>query len=307
MQKAQAGMVENYKVGIFKLNTDEFEKYYNQRLVEHGCTVFPLSEFYNQSSKKHKIKIKHLLSLNLKQFDIVVVFDNLEIVPFLRLKMKPKAKLILWNWNKQNLKIALKEKFVSLFCEIWTFDSNDAKKYNWKLNNQFYIPITATNITSDSHCIRAFCACLDKGRYQVIKEIRNRLLENGVECDFTLVKDGTSVYDSNDSDWVKDSGIPYSTFLRHTMESDIIVDIPRSNQSGLTVRTLEALFYNKKLVTSNGSIRDYSFYCDSNILILDNVHTEDLQKFLMTEKKDIAYARKIPYTYEGWLHHFLCQ
>ena len=47
--------------------------------------------------------------------------------------------------------------------------------------------------------------------------------------------------------WVKENGMPYGEFLQHTLNSDIVVDLLRPGQSGLTVRTLEALFYNKKL------------------------------------------------------------
>ena len=134
----------NYKVAIFKLDTDDFEKYYNQKLNEHGCTVFPLSEFICQNSygKRTELKVKKILALDLEKFDIIVVFDSFKVVPFIRAKMNVNAKLILWNWNKQSSMTAWKEKLVSPFCEVWTFDSNDAKKYNWKLNNQFYIPLT---------------------------------------------------------------------------------------------------------------------------------------------------------------------
>lgn len=50
----------NCKVAIFKLDTDDFEKYYNQKLNEHGCTVFPLSEFICQNSygKRSELKVK---------------------------------------------------------------------------------------------------------------------------------------------------------------------------------------------------------------------------------------------------------
>lgn len=299
----------NYKVAIFKLDTDDFEKYYNQKLNEHGCTVFPLSEFICQNSygKRSELKVKKILALDLEKFDIIVVFDSFKVVPFIRAKMNVNAKLILWNWNKQSSMTAWKEKLVSPFCEVWTFDSNDAKKYNWKLNNQFYIPLTYKSTNLTPHQTTAFCVCLDKGRYPMMKEIRKQLIANNIKCDFTLVKDGSIDYDPQDSDWVKENGMPYGEFLQHTLNSDIVVDLLRPGQSGLTVRTLEALFYNKKLLTNNKSIQNYAFYSDSNVLIVDGKNEEKISKFLKTSKEDVDWKNKTPYTYEGWIQKFLRQ
>lgn len=302
MQKDQVNKRSSCKVAIFKLDTDDFEKYYNQRLIEHGCTIFPLSELYCQNLSR--LKIKRLMSLDLKEFDIIVVFDTPKVIPFIRMKMDANAKLILWNWNKQSSMTAWKEKLVSPFCEIWTFDSNDAKKNNWKLNNQFYIPVTYTDDNSTPHRTRAFCACLDKGRYPAMKEIRKKLIENNAECDFTLVKDGSSNYASQDSVWIKENGMSYDVFLQHTLNSDVVIDLVQPGQSGLTVRTLEALFYNKKLITNNKSIQNYAFYSESNVLIVDGKNEEKITRFLKASMEDVDWKNKTPYTYEGWIQNF---
>lgn len=306
MQKEQANEGNSYKIAIFKLDTDDFEKYYNQRLIEHGCTVFPLSEFYskNFNCKKDRIKIKQLLYLDLSRFDIIVVFDNIKIIPFLRLKMKVGAKLILWNWNKQGSMTARKEKLVSPFCEIWTFDSNDAEKYNWKLNNQFYIPVTYTNLNSTPHRKRAFCACIDKGRYPMMKKIRNYLMENNFECDFTLVKDGTSNYDPQDSEWVKEKGMPYGVFLQHTLNSDIVVDLVQAEQKGLTVRTLEALFYNKELLTNNIDIKTYFLNYIDNAFIW-NDQLDSTENLISLDTTLVDNVVKEQFTYNAWIKKFV--
>lgn len=295
----------NTKVAVFKLDTDDFEKYYNQRLIEKGCTVFPLSDFFrfDDRCQKNRLIIKKVLRLNLVKYDQIVVFDNYKIIPFIRLRMRANAKLILWNWNKQSIQIAQRERLVSPFCDIWTFDSNDAKKYNWKLNNQFYIPITSPNINA-SNSIRAFCTCLDKGRYSGMKKIRKQLMDNGVECDFTLVKDGTSNYDIQDSKWTREEGFPYSVFLQHTLDSDIIVDLVQPGQSGLTIRTLEALFYGKKIITNNLSVLMCPFYNEHNIFIMDNHNVGKLTDFLRYDFVEIKEENKIPYTYENWINQF---
>lgn len=60
-----------------------------------------------------------------------------------------------------------------------------------------------------------------------------------------------------------------------------IIDMPPSLQKGCTIRSLQALALGKKLITSNESIRQDSFYDSRNVLILNkqgtNLNTEFLK------------------------------
>ena len=50
-----------------------------------------------------------------------------------------------------------------------------------------------------------------------------------------------------------------------TKQARIVVDVPDKIQSGLTMRTFEALGARKKLLTTNMNIRSYSFFFSGNI------------------------------------------
>ena len=52
------------------------------------------------------------------------------------------------------------------------------------------------------------------------------------------------------------------------LQSKIVLDFHDKNQSGLTIRTIEALALNKKIVTTNKNIKEYDFYESKNILII---------------------------------------
>lgn len=71
MEKKPLHAIGNIKVAVFKLDNDDFEKYYNQRLIEQGCTVFPLSEFFyfDDSCQKNRLLIKKVLKLNLTKYN----------------------------------------------------------------------------------------------------------------------------------------------------------------------------------------------------------------------------------------------
>ena len=52
-------------------------------------------------------------------------------------------------------------------------------------------------------------------------------------------------------------------------QSKVILDIHNVNQSGLTIRTLESLAFDKKIATTNTNVQNYDFYHPNNIFILD--------------------------------------
>ncbi|MEK5777604.1 lipopolysaccharide biosynthesis protein, partial [Acinetobacter nosocomialis] len=51
-------------------------------------------------------------------------------------------------------------------------------------------------------------------------------------------------------------------------KSNIILDISHPGQSGLTMRTFEAIGAGKKLITTNTNIKEYPFYNANNIFII---------------------------------------
>ena len=52
-------------------------------------------------------------------------------------------------------------------------------------------------------------------------------------------------------------------------QSKVIVDIEHKSQSGLTMRTIEMLGCEKKLITTNSDVKNYDFYREGNIYIID--------------------------------------
>ena len=49
----------------------------------------------------------------------------------------------------------------------------------------------------------------------------------------------------------------------------IVLDIQHPKQTGLTMRTIEMIGMNKKLITTNESIKKYDFYNPGNVMVID--------------------------------------
>jgi hypothetical protein len=84
-------------------------------------------------------------------------------------------------------------------------------------------------------------------------------------------------------------------------KSKIILDINHPKQIGLTMRTLEALGAQRKLITTNADVANYDFYNKSNILIINRLHPiidEDflIEPFIPSDKSILA-----KYNIKGWI------
>jgi len=94
----------------------------------------------------------------------------------------------------------------------------------------------------------------------------------------------------------------YTYFLAH---SKVIIDIPSPNQTGLTIRSLEAMAANKKLITTNKQIVNESFYSPLNTFILEDKFNEDLiMDFIQDEKKQ--YVNMDAFYINNWLLTIFC-
>lgn len=296
---------------IIKLNNNEFEQFYNKKIAEFGIDVWDI-----ESLRTHKTKqpIRNMLSSmrcfwdkeirnSISKYDHIIIFEDQGLVPIISLIKRKKANIILWNWNIMPFKKAKRENMFFRLCQIWTFDKSDARKYGWKFNEQFYFRPENVRKVKNNIPI-AFCACADKNRYTIMKKIYDELEKENIICDFYCVKDKDKKYEVEDQ-FLIDEPLGYEMFLKHVENSDIVVDVVQKGQTGLTVRVLEALFYNKKLITNNKSIINMPFY-NSYIYIYGEENKISFSEFL--KLKDCIYNEKVKqiYTFEQWIQK-LCE
>ena len=100
--------------------------------------------------------------------------------------------------------------------------------------------------------------------------------------------------------------ITYPEYLRQLSASRCVVDICQQNQTGLTRRPLEALFYQKKLITNNPHIKEYNFYNPANILILQETpDIRQIKEFMARPMAEIPESIRRQYDINQWIDQFL--
>ena len=78
-------------------------------------------------------------------------------------------------------------------------------------------------------------------------------------------------------------GVPITTILR----SNCIVEVMDGAQEGVTLRTMEAICYNKKLLTNNQSIKDTPYYKSGNIQVFTDPDKIDVD--FVKDRTDVNY------------------
>ena len=182
------------------------------------------------------------------------------------------------------------EKIKKMGYQIVTFDQKDALNYDIKYAPQFYrFPDRAT--TTEIKYDFFFCG-LNKGRGEIIGNLEKQLSGKGFRCKFIVPQ-------------LSGKGkICYNNYLEYIQECRCVVDITQENQAGLTRRPIEALFFNKKLVTNNKEIIEFDFYRKSNIFVLGIDNINDIDHFMKMKLEIIPDDIKRKYDVNTWLENF---
>jgi hypothetical protein len=166
-----------------------------------------------------------------------------------------------------------------LFEHVGTFDPFDAKAQNWG-----YRPLFASNSGFAASELQGnqwdlcFAGTVHSDRLQVIQKIKNKL-----PCDLNfycfahvpselilrLKKYAFSVYRNFDKTQLTTKSLPYDEVLEKFNHSKAIIDIEHPGQRGLTMRSIEVLLANKKLITTNRSIISSDLYHADSVLVID--------------------------------------
>lgn len=106
----------------------------------------------------------------------------------------------------------------------------------------------------------------DKGRIDIISMLADKLLERDFTVDFNIVKDKKTTLSSK---YFIENALSYEENIKRSLLSDVIIDITQESQSGWTLRVLESLYFNKKIITNNVNLANSHIYSPQRFFILD--------------------------------------
>ncbi len=101
------------------------------------------------------------------------------------------------------------------------------------------------------------------------------------------------------------NGVSYKENITLLKTAKCLIDIKFTYHNGLSFRFFEALYYKKKLITNNESVKKYDFYNANNIFITDFEDLEGIEEFL--DKPYIEIDKNIveKYGFKNWSRYVL--
>lgn len=292
-------VLKNKNILFFSVQTFNLEKEIIKKLEEFGASV----DYYderpsNNNFVKGIIRLKRsvyqhridkyygriLKKVSQKKYDFLFVNRGEVITEFFLKNFKitqPECILIFYTWDSFT-NHAHPVSILKYFDKKFTFDSDDAVKYNICFRPLFYLDaykeISATKHEKLKYDL-LFLGTAHSDRYRISNVVVNWCCKNELTSFCYYYMHGKIVYyykkifdkTFEEFDFKKLSFKSLTTNDIKTLytQSNVILDINHPGQKGLTMRTFESIGAQKKMITTNSEIKRYSFYNPKNIFVID--------------------------------------
>ncbi len=208
-----------------------------------------------------------------------------------------------WDGLKRYPKIV---PLINLFDKFYVFDSNDLTKKTHPSTN-FYFDCYDDIITNTSPEYDVYYLGSYDDRINETIEVCEKLHKLGLKLNIIIPscsnKQQEKLKKYTYISFPK-KGLTYKENIIQVANSKIILDfVNHKIHNGLSFRAFEALGYDKKIITTNGLIKNYDFYTSENICIYSPL--EDLNSFITKPLKEIDTEIKQKYSFTNWLKNIL--
>lgn len=158
-----------------------------------------------------------------------------------------------------------KEEIFKFADLILTYENKDAERYGLTYYPDVYSKLSDSILKSDFNQSDLIFVGYKKNRLDSIVNVFDRAVDAGLKTFFVVPDIEDNIRG------ISTEKISYLDYLKYVKRSSCILEIEQNNATGYTLRTLEALAYNKKLLTNNKEIKMASFYNTDQIQVFDDV------------------------------------
>ena len=264
------------------------------------------------------------------RYDYIFVIKG-EMIPsaiLRRLKeLNPSAVFCLYLYDSVRNIPGVKRKF-KYFDRILSFDRKDTLRYpGMKFRPLFFvdefrkearadIPEKQSGEDKEGYDV-SFIGTIHSDRLAVIKRMKEYCTKHRLSFYSFCYLPSHSAYYFYKAINRSFRGVEESDFVFHQLSSEKIVevverssavlDIQHPRQTGLTMRTIEMLGMNKKLITTNPDIVHYDFFHPQNIAIIGREDISIPPDFFKSKPEPIDTGILESYSLEHWIMDILCK
>lgn len=228
---------------------------------------------------------------------------------------QPKARMSLYLWDSFNFNPNAR-KIMNEFDQVFSFDRSDVEQYK-KIH---FLPLFYGRRFENSAQWQGkpvydacFIGTIHTDRYKVLEKVVDSLEARGsnvfVFCYYpskplyrlrALLDPGFRRFGRK---YVSFTGMKLDELVDRIAESRAVIDVPRPGQVGLTMRTIEAVGAQRKLITTNEDVKNYDLYDPSLVLLVDRQNPEISGDWLYHEAQPFKPSLRKKYTVSSWIDH----
>jgi len=237
---------------------------------------------------------------------------SLRMLRLLR-QIQAKARVSLYLWDSMHYNPNAR-KLLDEFDQVFSFDRSDVEQ-NRKI--QFLPLFYGRDFDRSAQWMGApvydacFIGTIHTDRYEVLEKIINSLEARGRKVFVFCYYPSKRLYRLRTSfdygfrrfgrRYVNFKGMKLSEVVDRIAESRAIIDVNRPNQLGLTMRTIEAVGAQRKLITTNIDVVNYDLYNSSNVLVVDRENPVIPEEFLCGGSEPFNPVLRQEYSVATWV------
>ena len=318
----------NKKQTVLFLNRSffDYDAVIKSKLIERGYDVIDFSIVPKLSNwellvntlsknkvKQHKVKkcqqniIDQIKKMN-KTIDVVFLLSGQEILNDFLEQLKslyPKAKFVWYLWDNTSAMAGF-ENAKHYFDTVISFDIKESEEKGLVYSPLFYSAEKKTEKIYDL----CFIGSLHSNRIDIVDSIvRTKLFKKAFIHIYATKKSYVKYLFKNMRKllkYVRLGKISLTGSVNIMAKSKYVLDITFPSQTGLSMRTFEALGCHSKLITTNSNIVNYDFYSPDNIFILNENNVEALNSVDIDspfKKPDAAIFNY--YSLDNWISRLI--
>ncbi len=287
--KSKEGVVVNY------INFSEFIYTYTSTFdkVKNAMTKIIFKKNKKETYVSQCI-VKSLLEKEMQDFIVLIRPDKLEKSTLFELKKRTKHFYAFYFDAISNF--PKKAGLIPLFDKVFSYEKDDVKTYNLEFTTNYIYDFENSLVENLEY--KVFNISSYDERFAQLRNVANYLKNHAINYNIIVRKERVIV---DELVSIVTEYLTLEEVKRLLLKSEILLDIQKSNQKGLSFRVFEALGYEKKLITTNKYVAEYDFYSPNNILIIDPENIQIPESFLEATYQTIPKAILYPYTLEGWI------
>lgn len=291
--------------------------FYDERAVTSAQERAILKISPKMFKKKAKRYYQHIIAQHCNDnydFILIIKGDMVSIETIESLKRTFScARLCLYIWDSiSNIPYILKK------IPYFDFASSNDRKDCMAVSELNFRPLFfSDNFRKKQACSHkcqydlSFCGTIHSDRYKIIKNIDEQCQNMGLifyKFAYLQSKFIYYFYKFTKKEFRKTKQNYFNFIKKPQVEiaeiensSKTILDIQHPAQTGLTMRTIEMIGMEKKLITTNADIVNYDFYDSNNIYIIDRINPALIKEFIAKPYRGLPEEIYEKYSLTHWI------